>query len=51
MEEKLLVFVVQVRVDGHLDGNIVKAMDDWKWRMQGAYAAKVQVDEVKFKED
>lgn len=45
--EKQLVFVIQVRVDEDMADSVTKAMADWKTRMQGAYAATVQVDEVK----
>jgi len=48
--KKKLVFVVQVDVDKHLDGNVVKAMDAWRWEMLKKYGAIVRVDEVKLED-
>lgn len=49
--EKQLVFVIQVRVDEDKADSVTKSMIDWKLRMQGAYAATVQIDEVKVQVD
>ena len=45
--KKKLVFVIQVSVDDKVDGNVVKAMDAWRWEMLRKFGAIVRVDEVK----
>ena len=48
---KKLVFVVQIEVENGLEDSVRKSFEDWKKRVEGAYLARVKVDEVKVQED
>ena len=41
-----LVFVIQIEVDKDCQEGMRKSFEEWKKRAQGAYAARIQTDEV-----
>ena len=49
--KKKLVFVVQVDVDSEEEEGLRQSFERWKVGACGAYAARMQVDEVKIQED